>query len=130
MNHEDDQSIAGAIRSTIADAQDLVRGEIALAKAELREEVRRVAGGGAALGAAGVAAIVAVVFLLIAAALGLSSLLPAGSWAGFAIVGGVVLLVAVVLGMIGKKRFNGQRYLPLTQDTMKENMAWTRAPKS
>jgi hypothetical protein len=130
MNHEYDQSIAGAIRSTIADAQDLVRGEIALAKAELREEARRMAVGAAALGAAGVAAIVAVVFLLIAAAWALSSLFPASPWAGFAIVGGALLLIAVVLGMIGKRRFNGQRYLPLTQDTMKENMAWTRARKS
>ena len=35
-----DQTIPDLIRTTIHDAQDLVRGEIALAKAELRQEVR------------------------------------------------------------------------------------------
>ena len=51
-----DQSIADVIKGTLRDAQDLVRGEIALAKAELREEVNRVGRGVAALAAAGVRA--------------------------------------------------------------------------
>lgn len=124
-----DQSIADVIRSTLHDAQDLVRGEIALAKAEMRQEVRRVGAGVAALAAAGVAAVIGVVFLLSAAAWGIATAAAWPVWAGFAIVAGVVLLLAVVLAMVRKTRFNGERRMPLTVDTMKENMEWTRNRK-
>lgn len=125
-----DQSITDLLRSTVRDAQDLVRGEIALAKAEMRDEVRRFGAGAALLAAAAVAAIIAVVFLLTAASWGISEAAGWPAWPGFAIVGFVVLLTAAVLGMVGKKRFNGERHMPLTVDTMKENMQWTRAQKS
>jgi protein-S-isoprenylcysteine O-methyltransferase Ste14 len=125
-----DQSLADLIRSTLHDAQDLVRGEIALAKAEMRQEVRRVGAGAAAFAAAAVAALVAVVLLLTALALGLTAALGWPAWTGFAIVGGVVLLAAVVLVMMGKKRFNGEQRMPLTTETMRETMQWTRARKA
>ena len=124
-----DQSIADVIRSTIHDAQDLVRGEIALAKAEMRQEVRRVGAGVAALAAAAVTALIAVTFLLTAVAWGIPVLFAWPVWTGFAIVGAIVLIAAAVLGMMGRKRFNGERHMPLTVDTMKENMQWTRARK-
>lgn len=125
-----DNAIVDVLRSTIHDAQDLVRGEIALAKAELRDEVKRVGAGVAALAAAAVAALVAVVFLLTAAAWGISAAAAWPVWAGFAIVGGVVLLMALVLAVMGRKRVNGHAHMPLTLETMKENMEWMRARKS
>lgn len=127
--HGYDQTIADVIRSTIHDAQDLMRGEIALAKAELREEVKRVGAGMAALAAACVGAMIAAVLLLMAAAWGISSAAGWPAWAGFALVGAVVLVAAAVLGMMGRKRFNGERRMPLTMDTMKETMQWTRVPR-
>ena len=125
-----DQSLADLIRGTLHDAQDLVRGEIALAKAEMRQEIRKVGAGAAALAAAAVAALIAVVFLLTAAAWGLTTALAWPVWSGFAIVGGVVLLAALVLAMMGKKRFNGEQRMPLTTETMKETLQWTRARKT
>lgn len=125
-----ENSIADVIRSTIHDAQELVRGEIALAKAELRDEVRRIGAGVAALAVAAVAALIAVIFLLTAAAWGIAAGFNIPAWAGFLVVGAVVLIGAAVLGMMGRKRLNGQRHLPLTMDTMKENMQWTRARTS
>ena len=107
-----------------------MRGEIALAKAEMRQEVKRVGAGAAALAAAAVAALIAVVFLLSAAAWGLTAALGWPVWSGFAIVGGVVLLVALALAMMGKKRFNGEQRMPLTTETMKETLQWTRARKA
>jgi cytochrome c biogenesis protein CcdA len=124
-----DQSIADLIKSTLHDAQDLVRGEIALAKAEMRQEVRKVGAGAAALAAAAVAALIAVVFLLTALAWGLTTALAWPAWTGFALVGGVVLLVALGLAMMGKKRFNGDQRMPLTTESMRETMQWTRARK-
>ncbi len=122
-------SIADVLRDTITDAQELVRGEIALAKAEMRAEVKRLGAGATALAAAAVLALIGVVFLLTALAWAMPALLGWPAWAGFALVGGLVLVVATVLGLMGRRRFSGERYMPLTMDTMKENLAWTRAQR-
>ena len=125
-----DQSIADVLKSTVQDAQELLRSEIALAKAELRDEVRTVGTGAAALAAAGVAGLVALVFLLTALAWAVPPLLGWPVWSGFAAVGILVAVVAAALAMTGKKKLNGQRHMPLTSDTMKENLKWMRARTS
>ena len=125
-----DQSIADVLRSAIQDAQDLVRGEIALAKSELREEVRRVGAGVVLMAAAAVVGIIAAVFLLAALSWGIAAALAWPVWAGFAVVGVLVAVVAGLLAYVGRSRFNGGRYMPLTVDTLKENMQWMRAQKS
>ena len=124
-----DQSITDVIRTTLHDAQDLIRGEIALAKTELRQEVRRITAGAAALAAAAVAAILALVFVFTALATGLAAGVGWPVWAGFAVVGGVMLIVAAGLGMMGRSRIAAETRMPLTTQTMKENMQWTQARK-
>jgi uncharacterized membrane protein YqjE len=126
----EDRSIADVISSAVTDAQDLVRGEIALAKAELRDEVRRIGAGAAMLAAAGLAAIVGLVMLLTAVAWAISELAAWPVWAGFGVVTVVVLLIAGVLAFMGKSRLASERRMPLTVDTMKENMKWMRARTS
>ena len=125
-----DQSIVDVLKSTVQDAQDLLRSEIALAKSELRAEVRTVGSGAAALGAAAVAGLVAVVFLLTALAWAVPPLLGWPVWSGFAIVGVLTAVVAAVLAMMGRSKLNSQRHMPLTSDTMKENVKWMRARTS
>jgi hypothetical protein len=122
-----DQSIADLLRSTIHDAQDLLRVEIALAKAELRSEVTTVVTGVAAIASAGVAALIAVVFLLTALAWAVPPLLGWPVWSGFAIVGVLAAAAAAGLALMGRNKLNGQRHMPLTADTMKENIQWMRA---
>jgi len=56
--------IVDVIRGALSDAQDLIRSEIALAKAELRQEVSRLQVGAAAFAGAAVAAVVGVVMVL------------------------------------------------------------------
>jgi hypothetical protein len=125
-----DNSIVDVIRSTIRDAQDLVRGEIALAKAELRQEASRVGAGVAMLAAAAVFGLIALVFLLTALAWGIPAAFGWPAWTGFAIVGVLVLVVAGALGMMGRGRLAAGQRMPLTMETMKENMQWTRARTS
>ena len=120
-----DHSVAELIRNTIHDAQDLVRGEIALAKAELRQEVRQVGTGAALLTGAAVTALIAVVFLLTAAAWAIPYAFGWATWTGFAIVGAVVLVAAGVMAMMGRKSFSRQPHMPLTRETLQENMRWT-----
>jgi hypothetical protein len=125
-----DQSIADLLKGTVQDAQDLLRSEIALAKAELRAEMRTVGTGAAALAAAAVSGLVAMVFLLTALAWATPLLLDWPVWTGFAIVGLIVAVAAAGLAMIGRNKLNGQRHMPLTADTMKENLKWMRARTS
>jgi hypothetical protein len=125
-----DQSIVDVLKSTVQDAQDLLLSEIALAKSELRAEVRRVGSGAAALGAAAVSGLVAVVFLLTALAWAVPPLLGWPVWSGFAAVGVLAAVVAAVLAMTGRSKLNSQRHMPLTSDTMKENLKWMRARTS
>ncbi len=125
-----DPSIADLLKGTIRDFEELVHGEVALAKAELREEVRR-AGSGAALLAAGAAgAVIAGVFLLTAAAWGIVALFDWPVWTGFALVGVVVGAIALALLSRGRKQLTTGRHMPLTVDTMKENLRWMRARTS
>ena len=69
------------------------------------------------------------IFLLTAVAWGIPSATGWPAWTGFGIVGGIVLIAAAALALMGKKRINGERHMPLTVDTMKENMQWTHARK-
>lgn len=127
---EYDDSIADVLKRTLHDVQELVRGEIALAKTEMREEMRRLGGGVAALAVAAVSALIAVVFLLTAVAWAVSIGFDWPAWAGFAVVGALVLFVAVVLGLVGRNRLVGKRAMPRTMDTMKENAEWMKARTS
>lgn|SRR5262245_4982804 len=121
-----DPSIADVIKSAVRDAQDLVHGEIALAKAEAREEVRRLGMGAALLAGAALAAVIGIVLLMMTVAWAISELgWPV--WVGFAIVTLVMLLTAGALGYVGKRRLSAERRMPRTVDTLKENMQWMRA---
>jgi uncharacterized membrane protein YqjE len=127
-NHE--SSIAEVIRDAVRDAQDLVRGEIALAKAEAREEVSRLGMGAAMLAGAALAAVIGIIFLLTAVAWAISEVAGWPVWAGFAIVTLLTLLSAGVLGYVGRNRLSKGRHMPRTVDTVKENLEWMRARTS
>jgi len=125
-----DQSIADLLRNTFQDAQDLIRGEVALAKAELRQEAARIRGAAIALAIAAVAGLTALMFLLTAAAWAIPALTGWPAWTGFAIVGGLALIAAIVAAVMGRSRLSSERPMPLTMETMKENMRWTQAQRS
>lgn len=95
-------SIAALVQSAITDTQQLVRGQIELTKAELQASVKESANGAGLLIGAGVLAFLGFVFILVAAAYGLVAAgLPV--WAGFLIVAVILVIVAAILGLIGRK---------------------------
>ena len=120
-------SIIDLLKSAVRDAQDLVRGEIALAKTELRDEMRRMGGGVALLAGAAAAAIVGVIFLLATIAWLISEGLDWPVWTGFGIVTVLTLAAAGALAYMGRSRMAVGPQLPKTMETMKENMEWMRA---
>jgi len=125
-----DTSIPDLIRGAIRDAQDLVRGEIALAKAEAREEVRRLGTGAAMLAGAAVVAVIGLILLLTTMAWAISEGFGWPVWAGFGIITVLTLIGAGVLGWWGMSEVSAQRYMPRTMDTLKENVEWMRARTS
>jgi hypothetical protein len=123
-------SIADLIKSAVRDAQDLVRGEIALAKAEARQEISRVGMAAALLAGAAFAGLLGIVLLMTTLAWAISETLAWPVWAGFGIVTLLALLVAGGLAYAGRSRLTAARHMPNTVDTLKENMEWMRARTS
>jgi Putative Actinobacterial Holin-X, holin superfamily III len=102
-----DQSLGQLVSSVTTNASSLVRLEIELAKSEIQQQVKQGAVGGGLAAVAGVLVLLAIVLLSIAAALGLATVLA--TWAAFLIVGGAYLLIAIVLVLVGVRRFKRVR---------------------
>lgn len=98
----EERTLGQLVADASRDLSDIVRHEVALAKAELRDDVKAGAVAGGMFGAAGYLGLVASILLFIAAALGLAEFLP--GWAAFLIVAVVLLLLAGLLALVGRSR--------------------------
>ncbi|HSO64933.1 MAG TPA: phage holin family protein [Ornithinibacter sp.] len=105
-----ERTIGQLVADATHDLEGIVRGEVALAKAEVTSGAKVLGKGAGLLGAAAFLALMGVVLILHGAAWGISEWLPV--WAGYLIVAAVVLLVAVVLGLMGKKALESARPAP------------------
>ncbi|MFD3483658.1 phage holin family protein [Streptomyces sp. NPDC058665] len=99
-----DRSLGQLVSSATAEMSALVHDEIALAKAELRQDVKRGATGGAAIGIAAVFALFSLPVLSFAAAYGIHNWGLGLAWS-FLIVGGAFLLIAGLLALIALRKF-------------------------
>ena len=97
------RSVGQLIADATTDLSTLVRGEIELAKLELKEQVSRAAAGSVMFVVAGVFAFLALIMLLISAAYGLVALGVPTSLA-FLIVAVVLVLLGVLLGWLGYRK--------------------------
>jgi hypothetical protein len=111
------------------EARLLVRQEVELAKAEIKESTQHATGVGAGFGAAALVGYLALALLAVAAGLGLAEIMPAGI--AFLIVGLVLALGAGIAFMVGKKNLKALSPVPRkTIETIKEDLAWLRARMS
>ncbi|MER6996594.1 phage holin family protein [Streptomyces sp. NPDC000410] len=94
-----DRTIGQLVASATAEMSALVHDEIALAKAEIRRDVKRGVTGGAALTVAGVVALFSLPVLSFAAAYGIHNLGLGLAWS-FLIVGAAFLLLAGLLALL------------------------------
>src|SRR5262245_1081505 len=103
----------------------LVRQEIALAKAELRQEARTAGGAFGAFGGAGFAGYFVVVFLSLALMWALGSAMPLG-WAAL-IVAAVWAVIGGVLALVGRNKLKAFNPKPeRTIESVKEDVQWAR----
>ena len=123
----DDRSIGSLIGEVTQDISKLFRQEVALAKAELKEEATKAGKAGGMLGGAAFAGYLAIVLLSFAVVFALSEVMPPG-WAA--------LIVAVVWAAVGGVLYaNGRKQLKTvdpvphrTVDTLKEDAQWLKNP--
>jgi protein-S-isoprenylcysteine O-methyltransferase Ste14 len=99
------QLVAGATK----DIQILVRGEIQLAKEEITGSVKNAGVGLVAAATAAALLIFAVLLFAFAAAYGLTEWWNWPTWSGFAIVGGILVLLAAVLGLLALRKIKKVR---------------------
>ena len=98
----EEPTVGQLVASVTRDMSSLVRSEIELAKAELRDEAKSAARGGAMLGVAGFLAVLATLLLSFAAVYALTAL-DLSTWIAFLIVGVVYLIVAGLIAFVGIK---------------------------
>jgi hypothetical protein len=116
MESEDGRSIGQILGDVSRDVSTLMRQEVALAKAELRQSgVQAGKGVGMYVGAA-VAGMLFLVFLSVCVWWALGGLIGRG-WSAL-IVAVVWAIVAAILALTGKKEFDRIRGLPQTAETM------------
>jgi uncharacterized membrane protein YqjE len=124
----ENSSLGEIVGRLTSDFSELMRAEIALAKAEAKEEVKDASKGVGMLAGAGYAGHLLVLFLSLALMFLLDVWLPIG-WAAF-IVAVIWGIVAAVLASTGRK--NLKRATPPmseTVETLKEDAQWAKRPR-
>ncbi|MEO7754562.1 MAG: phage holin family protein [Terracoccus sp.] len=98
-----ERTLGQLVAAVSQDLSTLVRGEIALAKAEVSAQVKKAGVGGVLLAAAAVVAFYSVYFIFTTIAEGIVAL-GLARWLSFLIVTLLMLAIAAVLGLLGVKR--------------------------
>jgi hypothetical protein len=120
-------TLAQLVSDLVSDAKQLMRQELALAKHEIHEEVRKTKVALVSLGAGiGIVAIGGLLLIVMLVHL-LNALTGLPLWACYGIVGGVCAIVGVVLLYRGKQQMSQIDMVPQqTVETMKENVRWIK----
>jgi hypothetical protein len=125
----DERSLGQVVGDLSSDLSTLMKQEVALAKAELRDEATKVGKGAGLLGGAGLAGWFVLLFLSLALMFLLDNWLPIEAAA--LITTGLWAVIAAGLAVIGRKELHeAHPQLPQTQQTLKEDVQWARAQKS
>ncbi|MFI2237962.1 phage holin family protein [Streptomyces chrestomyceticus] len=117
-----DRSLGQLVATATAEMSALVHDEIALAKAELRQDAKRAGIGSAAFLVAGALALFALPVLSFAAAYGIHNLGLGLAWS-FLIVGGAFLVVALLLVLIAVSKLKKIKKPEKTISSAKETAA-------
>jgi hypothetical protein len=119
------ESTGSLIRGILNDLRTLIREEIALARAEMREQAGRARAAALSFGIAAAALVFGAIFLLIAIALGIANLLGWPAWTGFLIMALLLCIGGYFTLSSGRKQLASVHAVPEeTVTTLKENSEW------
>ncbi|WEG10543.1 phage holin family protein [Microbacterium horticulturae] len=111
-------SLGELVGEVTRDLSTLMRQEVALAKAELKESAVTSAKGAGMLGGAGYAALMGVLFLSLAL---WATLTPLVGWAWSGLIVAVIwLIIAAVLFVVGRTRLKKVKGAPQTVESLQE----------
>jgi uncharacterized membrane protein YqjE len=120
-----DESIGKLIGQVAGDLSKLFRQEVALAKAEVKEEAAKAGKAGGMLAGAGFAGYMVLVLLSFALVFALDAVMPLG-WAAV-IVAVIWAIIGGVLYVVGRNRMKNVDPVPRqTVETLKEDAQWVR----
>jgi uncharacterized membrane protein YqjE len=121
-----DRPLADVMQAILGNLRDILRSEVRLAKAEVREETGKVKSGAALIMAGGMFGMFAFLFLLLAAFHWLAQTMP--EWqAALAVTGGLGLVAAICVG-IGVHQLNRMRMPPIkTLHNIGRTLRWVKA---
>ena len=123
---EPDRSIGALLTDILGDVHVIVRGEVRLAKAEIREEIAKARRGAVLLVAGGLVLTAALGCGLLAAIYGLATVWP--PWAAALAVGGATAVLGAALALSGKKQIGAVELPPQkTADSVRENLQWAKS---
>jgi len=122
--------MTGLVSGILHDAQELIKQQVALARAEIKADLQRTVRA-AVLLAVGALVMVPAVFLLCNMLVYmLHELAGLSQWASYGIVGGALAVLGAVLALIGIQRFRSFNPLPdQSVEAFKENVRWMTNPK-
>jgi len=123
-----ERSLGELFGAMTTDISTLLRKEVELAKVEVKEEAGRVGKAAGMLGGAGLAGWLALLFVSLAAAWLLDQGINRAL--SFAIVGVVWAIAAFVLLNKGKRELKQVETIPVTKQTLKEDVQWAKEQKS
>ncbi len=119
MPPPDSRASVGEVFSEVAeDLSTLVRQEVQLAKAELRQSATRAGKGAGLLAGAGVGGHMVLLFASVAAWWGIGDATGRG-WSAL-IVAAIWLVIAAILGLMGRREISAVPGIPQTTQTVKK----------
>lgn len=117
--------VGAAGKAVAEDIPALVKAHLELAKAEVSAGAKDKAAGAGAFAVAGAMGWLGLQGLLITAGFALALVVPA--WAAALIVSVVLLLVAAVAAVVGKRKMKTPVSMDITKAKVEEAVAWTKA---
>jgi tetrahydromethanopterin S-methyltransferase subunit C len=117
------EGLGTIVSGIVEDLQEIVRGEVKLAKAEIKDDVSAMGKGAASIAAAAIFALVGFIFLMLGVTYLLNKWLE--MWIAAGIVGVALLLIGAMLAMSGKKKLSASSLKPTeSMESLKEDQAW------
>lgn len=117
------ESLGTIVSGIVEDLQQIVRGEVQLAKTELKEDASQIGKGAAMVGAGVFFGLIAFIFLMLSLTYLLSEWME--MWIAAGIVGLALVIIAAILAMSGKSQIQNANLKPEeTIDSLKEDQEW------
>jgi uncharacterized membrane protein YqjE len=120
-----DRSVSDVLQDILRNFQEIVRSEVRLAKAEVREEANKAKSASLFIGTGALSGLFAAFFLLLMAVYALATVVPI--WAASLIVAIALAITATALLSAGRKRLKQVHPTPeRTKNSLKENVEWAK----